>query len=231
MPDEALPLDALIGKLFIERRDVKAIQKQGGVYNPVKSKFTRTDIQDHLSAKHTYGHYLIDPTTNNCRIFCFDIDLCDGYRQEFRSKDEERIGWLTAELRCFGQGLAAKIEELLEIDTVQVFSGNKGVHVYGLTGSIPAKTAREAAYGVLTSWDSTMKPKRGDQFWQLPAYPELEVEVFPKQDTVGEGYGNLLRLPLGVNQKSGRPSFIYDTTAPLWDFVPVDPLEALSEKT
>jgi hypothetical protein len=225
---EALPLDALIGKLFIERRDVKPYQKQDGTYDWINQRFTRTDIQDHLSGKRTYGHYLIDPATQNCRIFCFDIDLNKECRVEFRSKDTERIAWLTAELRCFASGLAQKVQEILDIPTAQLFSGSKGVHVYGFTGSEKAKTVREAAYSVMEAWDKTCKPQRGDNFFVHPSYPELEIEIFPKQDTVDEEhFGNLLRLPLGIHRKTGNQSFFIDTTAALWDLVPADPMGIL----
>ena len=230
---EALPLDALIGKLFIERRDVKAIQKSDGSYAPVHNKFTRTDIQDHLAGTRTYGHYLVDPETEKCRVFCFDIDLKSEYRAEFLGDDQERIGWLNAELRCFAQSFEDRIREILEIPSVSLFSGNKGVHVYGFTGSAPASSVRDAADVVLHSFvqkDGTPEyfATKGQHFFGHFSYPEIEIEVFPKQKELGDKpFGNLLRLPLGVHRKSGRKSFFYDTAASLWEFVPVDPLGVL----
>lgn len=235
MPDEALPLDALIGKLFIERRDVKAVQNNDGSYHPDKSKFTRTDIQDHLAGKKTYGHYLVDPVTEHCRLFCFDIDLRGtgpeqphDYRAQFLSKDEERVAWLTAELRCFAMSFDRRIREILEIPTANLFSGNKGVHVYGFTGSQPATAVRDAADLVLKSFGDEYYPTKGQHFFGHHSYPEIELEIYPKQKTMdGKEYGNLLRLPLGINRKSGKESFFFNPETSLWEFDPVDPLEAL----
>lgn len=37
-------------------------------------------------------------------------------------------------------------------------------------------------------------------------------EIFPKQTIVGEeGYGNLVKLPLGINQKTGKKSYFLDS--------------------
>lgn len=236
MPDEPLPLYALLAKLFIERRDCKAIQRADGIYNPVNSKWTSSDIQDHLAGKKTYGHYLLDPVTNHARVLCFDIDLNKESRLEFRSKDEERIGWLTAELRCFANSISDKITELLDIPTAQLFSGNKGVHVYGFTGSAPAGSIREAGKLVIESFlkPSSSEPEftalRGENFYNHYSYPEIEIEIFPKQDSVENGhFGNLLRLPLGIHRKSGRESFFYDRQASLWEFVPVNPEKVLGD--
>jgi len=232
VPDE-LSLDSLVAKLFLERRDVKAIQKSTGEYNPVKTKWTRADIQAHLDETRTYGHYLVDPTTERCRVFCFDIDLKAEYRAEFLSADTERVAWLNAELRCFAKSFTERIKDLLGIPTAELFSGNKGVHVYGFTGSEPASDVRDAADLVLQSFkqkDGTPEyfPTKGQHFFGHYSYPEIEVELYPKQKEMnGKEYGNLLRLPLGVNRKSGRKSFFYDTAAPLWEFTPVDPLGVL----
>ncbi|MDQ6661611.1 MAG: CHC2 zinc finger domain-containing protein [Chloroflexota bacterium] len=39
--------------------------------------------------------------------------------------------------------------------------------------------------------------------WLLPYCPN-GVEFYPKQDEIGAGYGSLIRVPLGVHQRSGR---------------------------
>ncbi|HJT54861.1 MAG TPA: CHC2 zinc finger domain-containing protein [Ktedonobacteraceae bacterium] len=39
--------------------------------------------------------------------------------------------------------------------------------------------------------------------WLLP-YGPPGVEFYPKQETLGQGYGSLIRVPLGVHQRSGR---------------------------
>jgi hypothetical protein len=76
-------LAALIGRRFIQRRDVKAIQFDNGDYVPdLKMKdstrhglgFKMSHLQAHLDGRETYGHYLIG-NDNKCRMFALDIDL------------------------------------------------------------------------------------------------------------------------------------------------------------
>src|SRR5688572_12362826 len=64
----------MLGKRFIERRDVKAVQFKDGHYEPDRTKFTMTDLRAHLAGERTYGHYLISDE-DRCRIIAFDIDL------------------------------------------------------------------------------------------------------------------------------------------------------------
>jgi hypothetical protein len=53
--------------------------------------------------------------------------------------------------------------------------------------------------------------------------------VYPKQASLaGKDLGNLLRLPLGRNNKSKDPTFFMDMTAPLAEMRPVDPEWALT---
>lgn len=76
-------LPALIGRRFIQRRDVKAIQFDNGDYVPdFKMRdqtrhglgFKMSHLNAHLEGTETYGHYLID-NNNKCRMFALDIDL------------------------------------------------------------------------------------------------------------------------------------------------------------
>ena len=95
------------------------------------------------------------------------------------------------------------------------FSGSKGVHVYGwFDQRQPAKDARTLAQAVLTSFavdNLVYEPFKGSNFYRNESeFPCVDVEIFPKQETVGEGgSGNLMRLPLGINLKNkGRSYFM-----------------------
>ena len=77
------------------------------------------------------------------------------------------------------------------------FSGCKGYHVLlRFTKPIPAKKARELGR-IITALSEV----------------ELDIEVFPKQNTVTEdGFGCLVKLPLGVHKKSNQRSHFLDNT-------------------
>lgn len=140
-------------------------------------------------------------------------------------------------MRSLAHVIQRQIEDELKIPTAVAYTGCKGLHVYGFTGLMPAAEVREAAMLVIEALP--IKPVRGKMIYQWDggpqeAFPEHEnftIEVFPKQDTIGEsGFGNLMRLPLGRNQKSKDPTFFVQTdlgSAPLGQLVPVDATETL----
>lgn len=146
----------------------------------------------------------------------------------------EAIQYFTMALRGIADGLAAMIHRLGEgaVHTAIADSGGKGLHVYGFTGPMPASHVREFAMTVLTHFD-LFEPLRGDNFWKVKqaggAYSNVTIEVFPKQDTLdGKDLGNLMRLPLGVNQKTGRRGHFIQASAQPNRLVEMDPLRALS---
>lgn len=239
MTDE---LAALIAKRFIQRRDIKAVQHRNGAYSPVESKFTMGDLRDHLSGKRSLGHYLLDEN-NQCKLFAYDIDLIktadqnpiadervpltqtpEGMipgspRELFFEGDQQIREQLMMELRTVAEGIVARTARLLEIETAISFSGSKGLHVYAFTGTAPAKDVRDAAQDALLT-SGIFEASRGNNFFRYtgpaePGFPNIEIEIFPKQASLdGKQLGNLMRLPLGVNAKSGRESFFVDPLVP-----------------
>lgn len=212
-----------------------------------------TDLQDHLNGNKTFGHYMVSPETQNVKLFAFDIDLTkEGVWVQFKEDklmeggascnpremwstgtDPEWRPRLTVELRCMAEGLAAKIVHMTDnsFPVALAYSGNKGVHVYGFTGEIPAAEARQLAIETLKSFNC-FEPFRGDNFWRHKTlYRNLDIEIFPKQDHVDpDNFGNLMRLPLGINRKSGQEGFFFDPKATnLEEFRKLDPLVALGE--
>lgn len=210
--------------------------------------FTMTDLVDHLNGTKTYGHYVVSPE-GKCRVFAFDIDLkAEGRLREW---DEAASDWayrdvaardvwrthepvedytdLQVQLRCMAEGLALRVSRTLGIPVLVAYSGCKGMHVYGLTGSVDAGDARTLAVGVLQSFEC-FEPARGNAFWRhRDAYHSLEIEVFPKQDEIrSDGFGNLIRLPLGINRKSRQEGFFVDLSAPTNVLRPDDPMLALT---
>ena len=158
---------SLFAKHFIARPDVKAIQRSDGSYNPIKERFTMNDLLDHLAGRKSYGHYMINPETNNCKLFAFDLDLTkQGYlpdaidsdgiptgdgiqegnpREKWRDRAYSGRSFLKAQLMHTAGLIAEKAHNTLEVPVAIAYSGYKGVHVYCLTGSIQASKAREGA--------------------------------------------------------------------------------------
>lgn len=71
---ETRDLVRLLGTRFIERKDVKAFQRDDGAWFPERSKFTMKDFEDHLSGRKTLGHYMLSQE-GNCKLFAYDFDL------------------------------------------------------------------------------------------------------------------------------------------------------------
>lgn len=141
------------------------------------------------------------------------------------------------QMRYMADLFTGAITSELGIPAIAAFSGSKGIHVYGMTGPMPAAEAREAARIVLERFNGVFAPVRGDTFWGC-ADPEpgadfssFGIEVFPKNDGLGggKGLGNLMRLPLGTNLKAPRnPCFFIDTRAGIAGLAPhPDPLAVL----
>lgn len=156
------------------------------------------------------------------------------------------------EMRLLASLLANQIQRQFEIQTAVAYSGAKGVHVYGFTGLLPAEDVREGALIILKSLDrfellrgqsffkhkkvteeALDSPMRG-QLSHDESFQSLTIEVFPKQTTVSsDGFGNLMRLPLGKNLKNPQdPTFFLDLRSNFStdSFKVRDPVDALTAK-
>ena len=136
---------------------------------------------------------------------------------------------LTSILQQTAFALAAKANELLDIPVAVSYSGNKGLHVYGLVGEQPAADIRMAANLVLDAMDH-YAPSRGHVFFRdkRDGFDALSIEVFPKQDALeGKDLGNLIRLPLGINRKSGNRGYFLKQGA-LGHLVEADAMESMT---
>lgn len=142
--------------------------------------------------------------------------------------------WYKMQMGLLARNFAKVITKDLELPCAAAYSGNKGIHVYGFTGPMPAVEVRAAAHlalGIMDEWD----PKRGNNFFQhrvsdpMIGYPSFSVEIYPKQDSLGgKDLGNLMRLPMGRNLKSSDPCFFLDLTTPAGVMAPhPDPVRLL----
>jgi hypothetical protein len=265
---ETRELANLFAKMFIQRKDVKAVQKPDGTWKPDRTPWTRADLEAHIRGERTFGHYLLDQDSK-CKLFVLDVDLekkgvwapdlpevdawdieADKYEGSFVELDPlnpDGIGlreawldrkhparkWMKFQFRTLIHALTKTIKTELGIPCAAAYSGGKGVHVYGFTGSYSAAEVREGGLLILDSLGGWV-PSRGNNFFKstdrdpITGYPNLSIELYPKQDSLADkDLGNLVRLPLGRNQKSKDPTFFIDPTAEIGELKPMNPVNAL----
>lgn len=236
---------------------MKAVQTRNGAYIPDREwcpahrsnsccgayrRFTREGLVQHIKGEISLGHYLVNEGT--CRLFAFDIDLtqvgdlqldAESEPMEVRPREiwAAPIGFavekelLTIALRCTAESLAQVAHSQLGIDVAVSCSGSKGLHVYCWTGEIDAVDARALATSILT--ELGFVPAKGNNFFKRPNSNILDVEIYPKQDEIkADGFGNLMRLPLGRNLKGGA-SFFVDLNTPWNTLTAEDPALVLAQ--
>ncbi|MEA1949649.1 MAG: CRISPR-associated primase-polymerase type A1 [Thermodesulfobacteriota bacterium] len=186
-------------KLFSGREDCFARQwvnrqegKQG--YVPVRSPMTSKDVEDHLNNRRTYGIYLLK-ADSNVSVGVMDADLISGFRGGVLKRDEK------SQIQRERNYLISQIKEhagKANLKPIVEFSGNKGYHFWFIFESpVPAGIARS----VLMQIRDLIAP-------DLSAFT---LEVFPKQDRLsGKGFGNLVKLPLGIHRLSGKKSYFLE---------------------
>lgn len=253
MPDETRLAKAL-GRRFIQRHDVKAVQYDRGWTpvvvsrdDPTRLPWAMDDLVTHIRGKRTFGHYMVG-TDDQCKLFAFDIDLSksatmsgeDGEPVDVNPREvwiKEQPASIHADLRlqlrAMAEGLAVRARRLLDIPVAVASSGGKGLHVYGFTGSQPAEVCRMAAKEILEDF-GVFEPIRGDNFWRhTENYAAMTIEIFPKQGSIeGKDLGNLMGLPLGIHQRTGRQKFFLSMKNGYGDpWQPMDPMAALSGET
>lgn len=146
----------------------------------------------------------------------------DVWRARGVAQDDERFtqrDYLRGQLRMMANKLMRGVWEHLQVPTTMAYTGSKGVHVYAFTGLVDADLARVGQQVVLDGL-GCFQPKKGNNFYkhvQLTgfedSFAELEVEVYPKQAELTETrqFGNLVRLPLGINRHNpSHPCFFMD---------------------
>jgi hypothetical protein len=224
--------------------------------------WTRADLEAHVAGTKSFGHYLVD-LDGKCKLFAFDIDLSQpdtragraptwvGIEEDGSWTDMEpktlnpREAWhhpkapenlrrfLMSQLHGAAVALATTVTDAIGCPVAVAYSGNKGVHVYGLIGSELAGDVREAANEVI-NFNGGYEPLRGKNFFRhsdddpIKGFPCIDVEIFPKQDNLsGKDLGNLMRLPLGVHGKSKQRAYFVTLSSPIDSLTEMDPVKAL----
>lgn len=271
---------ALMGKLLVARKDVKAIETQINgqwAWVPDRERVPRNedptsgalipmrmqDFETHMTGKRCMGTYLLD-TDSRVKFLAFDIDLKDAGMflvvrdvneiealqaaktpEEFEGilELDYKVGDLETALHRedmpahrWGRILLANYAMLIKtqidklgLPTLEVLTGG-GMHVLVPFGDpIPAADARKIGAEVMEA--IYLRPSKGDNFWVPKSMTEhwpVEIEVFPKQDT-NQGFGNLIRLPLGWHSGTQRRTYFVDAASrgAAWDMPRADALKAL----
>lgn len=216
------------------------------------------DVITHVRGERSFGHYLLD-NDDMSRVFALDIDLrkestsYPTFTPNFDTELHEYIPreawqdwshpsryWTKLSLRVLAEKFSRIIVGELGLPCLVTYSGSKGLHIYGFFDEpVPAADAREGAI-ITIEQSGLFKPKRGKSFYEaisqdpVDGYPQLDIEAYPKQEKKNSnGYGNLMRLPLGRNFKSPHAkehSFFVDLMAPGAEISPLDPLLALTTR-
>ncbi len=181
--------------LFAGREDVHARQwfsPRKGVagYSPVEEPLTARHVRQHLFGDVTLGVYPIR-LDGTCLFFAIDIDLTKSAIEwarrgadeaaEVRSDLARAVSCVVA--YCQGIGLPPLLED----------SGYKGRHLWFFLEQ-PERADLLHRFGKVL-----LQQMESD----LPG--GVALEFFPRQSRrKGKGYGNLIKVPLGVHRRTGR---------------------------
>ncbi len=179
---------------FARQWSDKNREKQG--YVPVRHDLMPSDINDHLRGSKTYGIYLLN---GESQVYTgvIDVDLIKPLRQAEKYKEN------AANIRRESIYLHQRILELSrehKLTTIAEVSGGKGYHFwFPMAEPVEAAIMRKALQQLTAGLAGDVKC--------------FNLEIFPKQDKIsGKGFGNLVKLPMGIHRGSGKPSWFVQAT-------------------
>lgn len=163
---------------FVGRKNAYALQIDNGSYICVNKPITEALLTKHIAGEATIGSYLI----NELGLIEFGVIDIDCGKDTITNPLEHPV-YSFAEVVY---GLFPDFTRCLE------FSGRRGFHIWLWT-----KTPEQPRF-IRELIKSRLK--------KVDVY---NIEIYPKQDKLdGKGYGNQVKLPLGIHKKSGLRSFI-----------------------
>lgn len=163
-------------------------EKQG--YVPVNRPMTTEDVKEHIAGHKTYGLYLLDGM-NRVRLGVIDVDLVRGLRD---SEERKKAKDLIKREAIYLYKRLTELSNQAGFSCICEMSGGKGYHYWFPVNEWLEASTMKQALSVL------VKKIAGD-------VKCFTLEVFPKQEKLsGKGYGNLVKLPLGIHRGTGRRS-------------------------
>ncbi len=194
-------LASVMMRLFPTRTDAYAVQHGTGAYEKVLAPLTSSDMMAHLKGEVSIGVYQLDPRNSHVKWLCFDLDTNDPAALEHLCSLVE----------------TALVPSEHRTSLILEQSGRKGYHVW-LFFATPQPAASVRYWVAQSGLPGHWKDVSRDQQWPL--------EFFPKQDFIDAGgFGNLVKLPLGVHAVSGVKSVILDRFGWANSLLDVCPLE------
>jgi len=179
------------GKKGVHARQWYDRSKDACGYVPVDEPLTADLIGRHLDGAITLGIYpLMDD--NHVFLAALDVDVRKSSLRDFL-EDPAARGSIFSAMKAYLLEVKAW-SDARNLPVVFEYSGMKGVHAwYFFERPVPAGFA----IGLLQDCVGSIR--------SLPE--DLHVEIFPRQERQGgKGFGNLIKLPLGVHRKSGKKS-------------------------
>ena len=230
-----MELDRRLGARLIARTDAYAIQTADSGYVRKTERVTLRQVQAHIAGDISIGHYLIDPADNATKMFAIDIDPDEPTKKQLEANPDIRNPRALAmagdpkvwgEMIILAQSLCEIIERKIRCRPLVSYGGAKGLHVIApVKQRTSALHLRKMGEAILSN--RGFASHKGVNFWKSDAWPDLTLEIFPKQVEVDDdSYGNLMRLPLGVNPKTGREAYFLPQGVTMLG-TPDDPEEAL----
>lgn len=162
---------------FLSRWDGYPLQLENGAYTQVRERLTLTIVFKHL----TNAQIGLTP-------FTIGAYALDPYSQ---------AKWV-----CFDADAPEQWHELWRLarslKEVEVLTylepSRRGGHLWMFTPLLAGHTIRQFARKLLVM----------EQIAEYGADKKRRIEIYPKQDQLGEGVGSFVRLPLGVHRKTGQ---------------------------
>lgn len=182
-------------QIFVGRSSAFARQwadrgREKSGYVPVQRTLMADDVRDHLAGVKTYGIYLLEEDST-VRLGVLDVDLVK------RMRDKQNLAKGRASVKREAIYLFKQIQERAAkagLSCICEASGGKGYHFwFPVSAPVQAGVMKRAMQSISKNLEQDVSA--------------FHIEVFPKQDRIsGKGYGNLVKLPLGIHRMTGRNS-------------------------
>jgi len=151
--------------------------------------------------------------------------------------DNPAYRWVRVVLRSKLDAFAGIIRNQFGLESLRVLTGGGAHLIVPLPSPTNARRIRSDVIDTLTQYG--YEPFRGKNFYvaagEDPDTATTTIEVFPKQDDMdGKGFGNLIRLPLGIHRRTGvRTVFVKDALdgQPAWALPTVKAYNVLADIT
>lgn len=204
----------LFVRCYRGRSDVVAQQQMDGSFRTLSGGFTYKRFKEHMAQTNIYGLYNLDDA-GNVGFLMYDMDVFPRTRVTYKQlvpKLRDKVEQVQTLIRTLGALGVAPDQVLVEFPTV-------GFHVVlPFAQPIPVREAK--AFGRLAREQAGLR-------YETPFYPH---EV--------SGYGDMVRLPLRLNNLTGhRSNFVRDITSfdpasydQTPDFIPLQMLRPIEPK-